>query len=218
MPLFTRHTEEHETLPIEPPVEEKRHGLFGSKKSTSPVRTEHPVPVEEKRHGLFGSHRSASPVRTEHPVPVEEKRHGLFGSRRRSTSPAPSAATQSTQMTDSTYHTSPTRHSSNRRSLLHRFGNGNDSMDPSIIEARERVMGAETAEREADRALDIARREVREAREHVRRLELEAKEEARLAKIKQFHAKEVSKRGKALGRTLTPFGTASSCWLLTRYV
>jgi len=195
MPLFSRHSEEHETVPIEQPVEEKRHGLFGSKRSTSPVRTEQPVPVEEKRHGLFGSHHKTEPQ----PVPVEEKRHGLFGSRRRSTSPTPSAATQSTMMTDSSYHTSPSRGGSNRRSLLQRFGN-NEPMDPSIIAARERVMSAETAEREADRALDIARREVREARDQVRKLELEAKEEARLAKIKQFHAKEVSKRGKALGR------------------
>ncbi|KUI56022.1 hypothetical protein VP1G_10794 [Cytospora mali] len=61
-------------------------------------------------------------------------------------------------------------------------------------------MGAEAAERDADRALELARREVRDAREEVRRLELEAKEEARRAKIKQYHAKEVSKRGKALGR------------------
>lgn len=61
-------------------------------------------------------------------------------------------------------------------------------------------MSAEAAEREADRVLELARREVREARDEVKRLELEAKEEARLAKIKQYHAREVSKRGKALGR------------------
>jgi hypothetical protein len=75
-----------------------------------------------------------------------------------------------------------------------------DVMDPSIIQARERVLGAETAEREADRALMAARESTREAREHVRRLELEAREDARRAKIKQHHAKEVSKRGKQLGR------------------
>lgn len=61
-------------------------------------------------------------------------------------------------------------------------------------------MSAETAEREADRALELARREVKDAREEVKRLEFEAKEEARRAKIKAYHAKEVSKRGKALGR------------------
>ena len=61
-------------------------------------------------------------------------------------------------------------------------------------------MNAENAEREADRALEAARLRVREARNEVKRLELEAAEEARLAKIKQHHAKEVSKRGKHLGR------------------
>jgi hypothetical protein len=73
-------------------------------------------------------------------------------------------------------------------------------MDPSILQARERVTNAEAAERDADHALEAARQSVREAHEHVRRLELEAKEEARLAKIKQHHAREVSKRGKQLGR------------------
>ncbi len=173
MPFFSRHTEpEEEAVPVEP------------------------VQTEEDR----------------------PKRHGLFG--RRDPSPTPSAATTATngtRYTSSTYHTTAdaNNHDSNlfrrstdaggsRRSLLQRsFGNSNGSnpeMDPSIVQARERVMGAETAEREADRALDTARREVREAREHVKRLEIEAKEEARRARIKQFHAKEVSKRGKALGR------------------
>jgi hypothetical protein len=98
-------------------------------------------------------------------------------------------------------------HNGNQRTgLLHRsFGNGNrsDMMDPSIIQARERLMGAEAAETEADRALMAARESVREAREHVRMLEVEAKEEARRAKIKEQHAKEFSKRGKMLGRKLS---------------
>lgn len=75
-------------------------------------------------------------------------------------------------------------------------------MDPSIVQARERLTSAEAAEKEADKALVIARREVREAREEAKRLEIEAKEDARRAKVKSFHAKEVSKRGKALGRRL----------------
>lgn len=99
--------------------------------------------------------------------------------------------------------TSPSRH----RSVLQRtFGHGNTSnpdIDPSIIQARERVMQAETAERDADRALESARIRVREARAEVKRLELEAAEEARRAKIKQYHAREVSKRGKQLGRKLS---------------
>ncbi|KUI73233.1 hypothetical protein VM1G_08754 [Cytospora mali] len=141
----------------------------------------------------------------------EPRKRGLLGSLRRDPSPTPtSSSTQrsnSTRHTTSTYHSasSPNRRSTERSSksggLLHRFGgSGNEELDPSIVQARERVMGAEAAERDADRALELARREVRDAREEVRRLELEAKEEARRAKIKQYHAKEVSKRGKALGR------------------
>lgn len=61
-------------------------------------------------------------------------------------------------------------------------------------------MGAEQAEMQADRALDAARRQVRDARDHVKMLEEEAREDARRAKIKQTQAKEVSKRGKHLGR------------------
>ncbi|ROW10359.1 hypothetical protein VMCG_02001 [Cytospora schulzeri] len=137
----------------------------------------------------------------------EPRKRGLLGSLRRDPSPTPTSSTQrtnSTRLTTSTYHSaSPSRSSrgSGGGGLLHKFGgHSNEELDPSIVQARERVMGAESAEREADRALELARREVRDAREEVRRLELEAKEEARRAKIKQYHAKEVSKRGKALGR------------------
>lgn len=136
----------------------------------------------------------------------EPRKRGLLGSFRRDPSPTP---TSSTAQTNSTYRTSrsststSTERPSRGHSILHKFGQrSNEELDPSIVQARERVMGAETAEREADRALEMARREVREAREEVKRLELEAKEEARRAKIKQYHAREVSKRGKALGRTL----------------
>lgn len=61
-------------------------------------------------------------------------------------------------------------------------------------------MSAEAAEREADRALFAARAAVREAREHVKALEREAAEQARQAKLKQAAAKNIGKRGKALGR------------------
>jgi len=92
--------------------------------------------------------------------------------------------------------------SSGRRGILHKFGGAGSAveMDPSIVQARERVLGAEAAEKEADRALLAARESVAAARAEVRRLEEEAKEEARRAKIKQYHAREVSKRGQALGR------------------
>lgn len=147
------------------------------------------------------------------------KRGGLLGSLRRDPSPTPTTSTQatdSTRRTSSTYRTSPThndgsssifsRSTSTRGGggLLRKFG-ANEELDPSIIQARERMMSAETAEREADRALELARREVKDAREEVKRLELEAKEEARRAKIKAYHAKEVSKRGKALGRKFNIF-------------
>jgi len=61
-------------------------------------------------------------------------------------------------------------------------------------------MDAESAERDADRALMAAKAAVRDAREHVKSLELEAKEEARLAKIKQRAAGDISKRAKPLGK------------------
>ncbi len=147
------------------------------------------------KQGLFSRH--AEPAPQQQPVYDEPARkHGLFGSRHHSPNRATSTATRSTRSSVST--TSPDR----RSGLLHRsFGNGNnDDMDPSIIQARERVLGAENAEREADRALMAARESTREARQHVRKLELEAQEDARKAKLKAKYAQEVSKRGKQLGR------------------
>ncbi|KAK8043367.1 hypothetical protein PG993_005797 [Apiospora rasikravindrae] len=162
----------------------------------------------------FFSSRKPEDEVVEEPAPVHEEHHkrSLFGSRReRSVSPVSTTHTNTTTTSHSSsgtgtyfrltapYLISPCRKSS----ILHRsFGHGNKSveLDPSIVQARERVMGAEAAEIEADRALNAARTQVREAREEVKRLELEAKEEARRAKVKQFHAAEVSKRGKQLGR------------------
>ncbi|KAK0749028.1 hypothetical protein B0T18DRAFT_96420 [Schizothecium vesticola] len=195
MPFFSRHDE---PAPVQPqPVQQetgKRHGLFSRHEEPAPVQQQ-PVQQETgKRHGLFGSKRDSVPPPAPQPVHEERgKKHGLFGSRR-SPSPSPSSSTRRT----STSRTSPDRSSG----ILHRsFGNGSvRGVDPSITQARERVMGAEMAEREADRALLAARESVREAREHVRRLELEAEEEARLAKIKQHQARDISKRGKQLGR------------------
>ncbi|KAI1765714.1 hypothetical protein GGR53DRAFT_488658 [Hypoxylon sp. FL1150] len=150
---------------------------------------------------LFSSRKPEEEVVHE-PVPEKRQSHGLFGSRHRSPSPTRTARTSTT--TTSSSRRSDASSPSRTRSVLQRtFGHGNSSnldMDPSIVQARERVMQAESAEREADRALESARIRVREARAEVKRLELEAAEEARRAKIKQYHAREVSKRGKQLGR------------------
>lgn len=133
---------------------------------------------------------STSPRRSRHdtsPVaPTESRRTGLFGSRHHSTSPSTHSTTSSTT-------------TKSHGSFLHR-----NREDPSISAAREQVVLAETAERDADRALVAARQAVRDAREHVKRLEAEAKEEARLAKIKQDQAKSISKRAKPLGREYPP--------------
>ncbi|KAK6821306.1 hypothetical protein PG989_011914 [Apiospora arundinis] len=180
--------------------------FFSSRKPEDEVVEEHHAPVHEEQHqkrGLFGSRKEHV---VEEPTPVHHEEHqkrGLFGSRReRSVSPVSTTRTSTTSTSHSSSGTG------RKGSILQRsFGHGNKSveLDPSIVQARERVMGAEAAEHEADRALNAARIQVREAREQVKRLELEAKEEARLAKIKQYHAAEVSKRGKQLGRTFIHF-------------
>ncbi|KAK7756521.1 hypothetical protein SLS62_001356 [Diatrype stigma] len=149
----------------------------------------------------FFSSRKPEEEVIEEPAPLPEKKHtGLFGSRsHRSPSPTSTHRTTGGASSVSSHSSEPSRH----RSVLSRFGgpgNSNAELDPSIQAARERVMNAEKAEAEADRALASARIRVREAREEVKRLELEAAEEARRAKIKQYHAREVSKRGKQLGR------------------
>jgi len=54
---------------------------------------------------------------------------------------------------------------------------GHRNEDPSIRNARQRITDAETAEKDADRALVEARNRVRLAREHCQMLEREALEE-----------------------------------------
>ncbi|KAK4157395.1 hypothetical protein C8A00DRAFT_29684 [Chaetomidium leptoderma] len=228
MGLFSRHAEPaHQPAPQhqQPVYEEppRKHGLFSSKQE--PVSQQPAYEEPNKKHGLFSSSRQEPAVPQQPAYDYEEppKKHGLFGSRRHS--PTRSTATHGTRSTasmspdrdrsssgggDGIFRRSTdagrngTNVGSQRNGRLHRsFGNGNghsSEMDPSIMQAQERLMGAEAAEAEADRALIAARESVREAHEHVRRLEVEAKEEARLAKIKEHHAKAFSKRGKQLGR------------------
>ncbi|KAB5562722.1 hypothetical protein GE09DRAFT_1274434 [Coniochaeta sp. 2T2.1] len=159
-----------------------------------------PAPVVQqppKKHGLFSSSRHEPAPMPVQQAPVQKK-HGLFSSHR-DPSPVSSHAISTTSPTRHSTDASYSKRHSSGGGLLSKFGGG-DHMDPSIVQARERVLSAEAAEREADRALMAARESVRNAREHVRRLELEAEEEARLAKIKQHQAKDISKRGKQLGR------------------
>ncbi|KAI3326895.1 hypothetical protein HD806DRAFT_375209 [Xylariaceae sp. AK1471] len=155
----------------------------------------------------FFSNRKPEEEIIEEPAPVPERKHGLFGSRHRSPSPSSTVHTRTSTTSSSrnsdTYHDAGSNPSRHRSVLSRTFGHGSSSnpdIDPSIVQARERVMAAENAERDADRALVAARLRVREAREEVKRIEVEAAEEARRAKIKQYHAREVSKRGKQLGR------------------
>ncbi|KAN0101589.1 hypothetical protein V8E51_012099 [Hyaloscypha variabilis] len=137
---------------------------------------------------LFSRHEE-TPVQDKE-VDPPKRRSTLFG-RNRDVSPADTTNTRDTRHSAHTNNSGSPR----RSGLLHRRDE-----DPTIIAARERVMNAEAAEREADRALASAKVAVREAREHIKRLEKEAAEEARLAKIKQDQARSMSKRGKGLGR------------------
>lgn len=187
MPLFGRKEEVVEPEPVVHEEPKRSHGLFGSRRERSPSPTSTVgTSTTSNSHHTSGTRSSYHTTRSS-PQQHEGGGGGIF---RRSTD-ASSTTTTGT----------------GRRSLLSRsFGHGNNvEMDPSIVAAREHVLSAETAEKEADRALEAARIRVREARNEVKRLELEAAEEAKRAKIKQYHAREVSKRGKQLGRMYSPF-------------
>jgi hypothetical protein len=56
------------------------------------------------------------------------------------------------------------------------LGRNNIENDPTIRRARNKVADAETAEKQADVALNEARQRVRDAQEHVKLLEQEATE------------------------------------------
>lgn len=134
---------------------------------------------------MFGRNKHTTTAAPVQQTTTTKRSSGMFG-RRRSSSPDLHHNRHSTHAT-----TSPTHGTG----LLHR-----NHEDASIGAARERVMRAETAERDADRALVAAKAAVHQARAEVKRIELEAAEEARLAKIKQGQAASLSKRGKMLGR------------------
>ena len=129
--------------------------------------------------GLFRSSSNSPPKHSEVPVRTTSDR---------------TATTNST--TNSHHH--------HQHNTLQRHGVLNGSEDPAITSARKRVIDAETAEREADRALMTARNAVAEAKAIVKRLEQDAAEEARLARIKQEQAAKLGERAEPLGRKHTP--------------
>lgn len=146
------------------------------------------------------SHKTAATA----PEPsANTKKHGFFH-RRSNSSTDGGSDRHSSFSSDGRRDGGMSRSSTERRGhLMRSHGHGtskHDELDPSIAAARERVIHAERAEKEADRAMAEARARVREAKEEVKRMEEEAREEARRAKIKQDQAREVSKRGKGLGR------------------
>jgi hypothetical protein len=160
---------------VAPPPQ--KTGIFGrNKRATTPPLETHTTSTAPRRSsGLFGRNKRTTtpPIETSTTAP---RTSGIFG-RNRSNSP-------------------PTTGHHSTGGLLHRHE------DASIAAARTRVMQAETAERDADRALLSARAAVRDARHDVKKLETEAAEEARLAKLKQSQAAHISKRAKPLGRKL----------------
>jgi hypothetical protein len=118
---------------------------------------------ENSTMGLFNKHETDETAPPPDQTTTTEPRRSstLF---RKHRDPSPTATVSS--------HATSVSSASPRRGLLHR----NDE-DPSIRAARERVLNAEAAEREADKALLHARAMVNEAREHVKRLEMEAAEQ-----------------------------------------
>jgi hypothetical protein len=109
------------------------------------------------------------------------RKRSIFSGRRR-TSSSGGSGHGSSGHDDSGHRTSGTRRTSGHRTFGSGiFGRGRDKHlldnDQSIITARQGVSDAETAEREADKALVEARNRVKFAHEHVRNLEQEAIEE-----------------------------------------
>jgi hypothetical protein len=131
-------------------------GLF-SNKNNVPAE---PVPAHAHHNTTAGRHSTSSDT---------SPRRGLFSKRR------------SSSLSSSDLDTRDVRHGHNK--LSHGSTRGSGGMfgrnheDQSITAARERVLSAEHAEREADRALMQAKTAVKDARDHVKMLEREAQEE-----------------------------------------
>ncbi|EPS38664.1 hypothetical protein H072_7632 [Dactylellina haptotyla CBS 200.50] len=154
--------------------------------------------------GLFSTTKEPEPVQQD----VAPRRSSTLNSRTSSESPRRGGSIfgrhrhDRERDRDSSPDSINTRRTSSTRGtgsgFFHRDRNGAE--DASIAGARQRVMDAEVAERDADRALMAAKAAVKDARDQVKALELEAKEEARLAKLKQRAAGDISRRAKPLGK------------------
>ncbi|KAF3939978.1 hypothetical protein ABW19_dt0200196 [Dactylella cylindrospora] len=149
--------------------------------------------------GLFTSNRDEPPQEE-----VSPRRSSTVNTRNSSQSPRRGGSIFSRHRhdRDSSPDSVDTRRTGSTRGsgsgFFHRDRSGVE--DASIAGARQRVIDAEVAEREADRALMAARAAVKDAKDQVRALEVEAKEEARLAKLKQKAAGDISKRARPLGK------------------
>ncbi|KAM0263880.1 hypothetical protein ACHAQJ_000915 [Trichoderma viride] len=169
-----------------------------SEPSPEPVYQPEPMAAEapSRKHSLFHRNRDVSPI-SSHRGSVASSAGGAGPGYNNMNSGSNAGSDSGGGLFRNS--TGSSAGSRGRRGLFHR-DNGSTALDPSILQAREHVMQAETAEVDADRALGEARMRVRAAKDHVWKLEEEAKEEARRAKIKQQQAREVSKRGQGLGR------------------
>ncbi|KAF8610081.1 hypothetical protein BDV93DRAFT_601147 [Ceratobasidium sp. AG-I] len=144
---------------------------------------------------LFGN-KSAAPASTAPPPPAEtspRRSRSMFNRRRSSASSISSVESERR------------RNSGGRKGFFGMGGSrasGDHTLDrdPSVIAAREKLVAAEKAERDADRALELARRAVLEARTHCKSLETQAAEEARMAKARRTEARSLGKRAGGLGR------------------
>jgi len=191
--------------------------IFGSRRHDSPVREPSPpLPPQNdapSRHrSIFSRRRSPSPDMRS-PTDNHSNRRGSmddgynsnnqkrggFFSRRRSASSDRTDSSGGYRDRDG-YDQRNGSGSGNGNARNGTLNHGKWNKDPAIGAARDKVSGAEEAERMADRALVQARAAVREARQHVRNLEREAEEEAKRAKAKQQEARSVSNSARGLGR------------------
>lgn len=150
--------------------------LFGHKK-TAPVEAQPAETREtrEPRSSRGGLLRRRSSSVSSSDVESPNKSRGIFGGRRRSTSMDGHRSSHDGRQSSNRLSHGSTRNSRNSRNSGGLFNR--HSEDQSISGARDRVLSAERAEQEADRAALQARTAVREAREHVKNLEREAAEE-----------------------------------------